>query len=158
VRNIKIFCMLLLRIRSSTKHMRRHKFKPQKPVLLMAQVYSPLTNTSEMIGRFTHVKTLVELYMALKSPRNVIIFRTGAPPRGRTLLSWSAIKRPRIWWRNTSTVLIMDINVSFTFKLFIMSIPLLVVASIFIVGPVCSWCVNQFYSILSSRSLLLPTE
>jgi len=72
------------------------EFKPEKQILLMAQVYSPLTNNSEIIGYFTHVKTLMELFMAMKSLRNVIISLTGAPPRGRTLLSWSAITRPRI--------------------------------------------------------------
>ena len=39
----------------------------------------------------------------------------------------------------------------FATKLFVMSIPMLAVASIFIVGSVFRRCVNQFYSILSFR-------
>ena len=83
--------------------------------LFVAQVCSLLTSNSKVICRFTRDKTLLEQGGAWKSPRNAITIPTGAPPRGRTLLLWSAIRRPRRWWKNTSTVLVMGINVGVFF-------------------------------------------
>ena len=64
-------------------------------VLFTLQVCLPLkTKNRERIKQSTRVKTQQEQEGAWKSPRNVITTLTGAPPRGRTSLSWSAILRP----------------------------------------------------------------
>ena len=65
-------------------------------LICVNKAYLPLTSNSRVICRFTHDKTQQEQGGAWKSQRNEIIIPTGAPPLGRTLLSWLAIKIPRI--------------------------------------------------------------
>ena len=76
------------------------------------QVCLPLTNSLKVIHQSTRGKIKPEQGGDMRFLRNVITIHTGAPALGRTLPSWSAMRRPWIWWRSMLTALNMATNVS----------------------------------------------
>ena len=122
----------------------------------MSQVYSPLTSNSKVSCRFTHAKTQQEQGGGWKSLRNAITFLTGAPPRGRTLLSWSVIRRPRIWWKNTSTVPTTAINVSLNLRFCHLKYPVVSCRLSFLIGSVFRAFISCRILVFSSNLRLCP--
>ena len=70
-------------------------------LLFILQACSLLTKNLKVIYRFIRDRMLQGQGGAWRSLRNAITIHTGALPLGGTLLSWSAIKRPSNWWKNT---------------------------------------------------------
>ena len=60
------------------------------------QVCLPLTKNLQAIRQSTRGKIKMELGGDMRSLRSVITIHTGAPALGRTLPSWSAMRRPLI--------------------------------------------------------------